>query len=94
MTHQAHFQKTGAILLPVGETLDRNLVLEQYSRLGPTAPLKPLLAPLGFQQPIDGGGALIWINRSRVLASTFSSPCLSKMGTPSGKIAARRLPHK
>ena len=57
MAHQVHFQKTGAILLPVGETLDRNLVFEQRSRLGPTAPLETVLAPLGLQQPIDGGGA-------------------------------------
>ena len=38
MAHQVHFHKTGAILLPVGETLDRNLVFEQRSRLGPRAP--------------------------------------------------------
>src|SRR3979409_423736 len=57
MAHQIDLRKAGALLIPIGESANRDLVFEQRARPGARARTQLIFAPLRTQQPIDGGSA-------------------------------------
>src|SRR5687768_4408301 len=86
-----YLHKPRSLLFPLTESAQRNLLLQQGSRLSAATPAQLMLATLGTQQPVDRRRAdaqqfcsHFWLN--------LSSPKYSSRRITSGIIATRRLP--